>query len=95
MIYVVTVCVRTKGASSARVPSAKQLQGSQVGSALVAGYSLCAHGAQAGRSLKLRLCHVLPHTPETWYKMLGTPAKVCRIPAELLQRTLGVSASMV
>lgn len=93
MIYVVTVCVRTKGASSARVPSAKQLQGSQVGSAVVAGYSLCAHGAQSGRSLKLRLCHVLPHTSETWYKVLG--AKVSMIPAELLQRALGVSANMV
>lgn len=44
LIYVVAICVRTKVASSAHAPSAKQLRGSQVGSCVAAGYSLCVHG---------------------------------------------------
>lgn len=55
LVFVVTVCVRTKGASSARAHSAKQLQGSQVGPSVAAGYSLCAHGhCHAGDKAWLR-----------------------------------------
>lgn len=55
-IYVVSVCVRTKGAGSAQVPSTEQLQGVTGGLVIAAGiFPMCPRSCCAGDDHSLAL----------------------------------------